>query len=446
MPNKENISASIFLELLLAVSGETDEENIIEKTLRLYLRKLDCFAVGIFQKESENYLAKAFLPNRFKEMSDMQSVLSSINSNLASQEYYCEFIGEANHYFFPLSNYGLLYLARRTEFSPIIIKEFLPVIDNLGKSLSFARNIRLRELAEEQNKALINDLNLLKNFIQFTNDAVQVTQPDGRIFYLNDEAGERLGISPDEASNYYVWDFEPYFAPPGVWERHIEEIRNKEKFSIESFNYNVKTRKKTPVELTVTVKNINGKDYIIAVSRDITERNKAKEEVLRREKMLLAISESTNILLIGNDILESISESLNVLGIAVGADRSYLFTNKVDPEMGNTVSQRFEWNSGVAEAQIENPELQDIPVEFFEDFMVVLEQKAPFVTIIKDMNEASGLRQILESQGILSVVMIPIFKKDFFWGFVGFDDCTHERGRNFYSQNLCQCHSKCPRP
>ena len=427
MPNKENISASIFLELLLAVSGETNEENIIERTLRLYLRKLDCFAVGIFQKESENYLAKAFLPNRFKEMSDMQSVLSSIKSNLTTQEYYCELVGEANHYFFPLGNYGLLYLARRTEFSPIIIKEFLPVIDNLGKSLSFAKNIRLREAAEEQNKALIKDLNLLKNFIQFTNDAVQVTQIDGRIFYLNDEAGKRLGIPPNEAPNFFVWDFEPYFAKPGIWDNHIVELRNKEKFTIETINYNVKTGEKIPVEITANVKNIEGNDFVVAVSRDITERNKAKEEVLRREKMLLAISESSNILLVGNDILESVSESLNVLGTAVGADRSYLFTNKEDPEMGNTVSQRFEWNSGVAEAQIENPELQNVPIEFFEEFIVSLKEKAPFVSIIKNMNETSELRQILESQGILSLVIIPIFKKDFFWGFVGFDDCTQER-------------------
>ena len=416
------------MELLLAVSGETDEDKIIEKTLRLYLRKLDCFAVAVFHKEDENYIPKVFMPSRLKEMADMEIVLkNAINADINNNEFYGEEIGASHHYFFRLDNYGLLYLARRSAFSSIIIKEFLPVIDNLGKSLSFARNTRLREIAEEQNKTLIKDLNLLKNFIQFTNDAVQVTQIDGRIFYLNEEAGKRLGISPDEASNYFVWDFEPFFAPPGIWESHIAEIRNQEKFSIETFNYNVKTLEKIPVELTVTVKNINGKDYIIAVSRDITERNKAKEEVLRREKMLLAISNATNILLIGNDILEAISESLDVLGTAVEADRSYLFTNRLDPELGNLTSQRFEWNSGVAAPQIDNPELQDVPVDIFEDFLPTLEQKIPFVSLIKNLSETSELREILAAQGILSIVIIPIFRKDFFWGFVGFDACTYER-------------------
>jgi hypothetical protein len=60
MPNRENITAGIFLELLLAVSGETVEDKIIEKTLRLYLRKLDCFAVAVFHKEDENYIKEHY--------------------------------------------------------------------------------------------------------------------------------------------------------------------------------------------------------------------------------------------------------------------------------------------------------------------------------------------------------------------------------------------------
>lgn len=428
MPDRENISSSIFLELLLAVSGETVEDKIIEKTLRLYLRKLDCFAVAIFYKEDESFIPKVFVPNRFKEMSDMDMAFkNAINSDINNNDYYHEEIGDSHHYFFRMENYGLFYLARRTAFSALITKEFLPVIDNLGKSLSFAKNIQLRELAEEQTAALVKDLNLFKNFIHITQDAVQVSLSNGRLFYINDAAATRLGIAPEDAQNHFVWEFEPYFKTAEQWESHIQQLRGVDKFTIESFNYNIKTKEKTPVEITVNVKNVDGKEFVIAVSRDISERKKAEAEVLRREKMLLAISNATNILLIANDILEAISESLDVLGTAVGADRSYLFTNRLDHELGNLTSQRFEWNSGVAAPQIDNPELQDVPVEVFEDFLPTLQQKIPFVSLIKDLNETSELRQILASQGILSIVIIPIFKKDFFWGFVGFDACVYER-------------------
>ena len=317
MPDRENISSSIFLELLLAVSGETVEDKIIEKTLRLYLRKLDCFAVAVFYKEDESFIPKVFVPNRFKEMADMDMAFkNAINSDINNNDYYHEEIGDSHHYFFRMENYGLLYLVRRTAFSALITKEFLPVIDNLGKSLSFAKNIRLRELAEEQTAALVKDLNLFKNFIHITQDAVQVSLSNGRLFYINDAAATRLGIAPEDAQNHFVWEFEPYFKTAADWESHVQQLRGIDKFSIESFNYNLITQEKTPVEVTVNVKNVDGKEFIIAVSRDISERKKAEEEVLRREKMLLAISNATNILLIGNDILEAISESLDVLGTA----------------------------------------------------------------------------------------------------------------------------------
>jgi hypothetical protein len=88
MPNRENITAGIFLELLLAVSGETDEDKIIEKTLRLYLRKLDCFAVAVFHKEDENYIPKVFMPSRLKEMADMEIVLkNAINTDINNNEF-----------------------------------------------------------------------------------------------------------------------------------------------------------------------------------------------------------------------------------------------------------------------------------------------------------------------------------------------------------------------
>jgi len=168
MPNRENISASIFLELLLAVSGETEEDIIIEKTLRLYLRKLDCFAVAVFQREADSNNQKAFLPGRFKEMADTEAVLKNYTeSGLQNNDFYCEAVNNAFHYFFRLDDYGILYLARRSEFSAVIVKEFLPVIDNLGKALSFAQNIRLREIAEAQTKKVLSDLNLLSNFMLF---------------------------------------------------------------------------------------------------------------------------------------------------------------------------------------------------------------------------------------------------------------------------------------
>jgi GAF domain-containing protein len=33
----------------------------------------------------------------------------------------------------------------------------------------------------------------------------------------------------------------------------------------------------------------------------------------------------------------------------------------------------------------------------------------------------------LSAQGIMSILIVPVFLQDDFWGFVGFDDCRNER-------------------
>jgi len=37
------------------------------------------------------------------------------------------------------------------------------------------------------------------------------------------------------------------------------------------------------------------------------------------------------------------------------------------------------------------------------------------------------LQAQLSPQGILSILIVPIFMEDKFWGFIGFDDCHNER-------------------
>jgi signal transduction histidine kinase/CheY-like chemotaxis protein len=165
----------------------------------------------------------------------------------------------------------------------------------------------------------------------------------------------------------------------------------------------------------------------MAVEIDITERKKTEEELKRREKMLLAISSASNILLNSLDTLDSISKTLNIMGKAVGADRTYLFTNVDDPELGILASQRFEWNSGSAAPQIDNPEMQNFQLNVYEDFLNFVNEKLPFFKQTKSLEDGNPLKEVLESQDILSILMIPIYKNDFFWGYVGFDDCTNER-------------------
>lgn len=149
-------------------------------------------------------------------------------------------------------------------------------------------------------------------------------------------------------------------------------------------------------------------------------------ELAVRENMLRSIALATDELLSNDNFFDAIAKCLPILGEAVKVDRVYLFENGVADNKLIT-SQRLEWNSGVVAPQINNPDLQNLPLELFEEFIVCLSQKEPFNAIVRELPDGSIIKDALAVQDIKSILIFPIFHKETFWGFVGYDDCTIER-------------------
>lgn len=195
------------------------------------------------------------------------------------------------------------------------------------------------------------------------------------------------------------------------------------------------------------LRNINGDqnevDYFqYLIIRDISEQKateyliKANEEkmqnvnleLLRKEKMLTSIAFATKELLSNQNFEIATQKAVTLIGDGAGADRAYLFENRVD-ENGNILSsQRFEWSALGVPPEINNPNLSDLPIGMFGEKVVSnFLQNNSFHGIVSQMDEDPELKELFQSQDILSVLLIPIYVEDHFWGFVGFDDCTNER-------------------
>ena len=180
-------------------------------------------------------------------------------------------------------------------------------------------------------------------------------------------------------------------------------------------------------------------DYL---GQNLSAYQSTQMELHKREKMLLAISNATEELLSNPDIYQAISNCLDILGPAVGVDRTYFFENSSHDRAEMLTSQRYEWNADDTEPQIDNPELQNIPISIFEDFLETVLKNKPFNQLIKTLPAESDLRAILESQNIKSILIIPIFYQDKFWGFVGYDDCKMERSWTEAEISLLRTFSK----
>ena len=60
-----------------------------------------------------------------------------------------------------------------------------------------------------------------------------------------------------------------------------------------------------------------------------------------------------------------------------------------------------------------------------KSFVEPLTSNKPYYGKTIDFDD--DVKTILEEQGILSIVVLPIIVNDIFWGFVGFDECKYER-------------------
>lgn len=125
-----------------------------------------------------------------------------------------------------------------------------------------------------------DNLALLIKLMDNTSDATQVSLENGNLFYINEEASKRLGIDKEEACNYYVWDFEEVFKDQSVWHAHVQELKQIPHMIMEGTNVHQQSGERFPVEVTVKHLSIEGIGYIVATSRDISERKKIEDELV----------------------------------------------------------------------------------------------------------------------------------------------------------------------
>lgn len=159
---------------------------------------------------------------------------------------------------------------------------------------------------------------------------------------------------------------------------------------------------------------------------DITEQKRAEETLRRRDEILKAAGFFAERFLKSTDWTDVIQEALAELGKATGVNRVYIFKKDV-ADGKEVVSQMYEWTDKSAAPQIDNPQLQNIDLENsgYARWLNLFKQGLPVAGNVRDFPPEE--RPLLESQGVLSLICIPILVKDNWWGFIGFDACDQER-------------------
>ena len=160
--------------------------------------------------------------------------------------------------------------------------------------------------------------------------------------------------------------------------------------------------------------------------RDITNNYKQTEQTLQQRERYLAALNNAGALLLGCSLKVPCQEFINVIGPAYRASRTYLFFNHHDNDGRLLMSQVAEWCIEGIKFEIDNPLLQNLLYEkHCPGWQKILSKGDIISSRVADLSNDE--RTILESQGILSILIVPLFIDNDFIGFIGFDNCVDDQ-------------------
>ena len=159
---------------------------------------------------------------------------------------------------------------------------------------------------------------------------------------------------------------------------------------------------------------------------DITELIQSRialKHQLDIEALIAGISvDLTNIT--SENLDDKILGAISAVGHFSEVDRAYLFLLQ---ENGTILDNTHEWCAEGIEPQIQN--LKDLPATIFPWWMEKMQQKETiqFQRISEMPDEAVNEKEILQSQNILSILVVPVYHAGELLGFIGFDSVMEEK-------------------
>jgi PAS domain S-box-containing protein len=270
-------------------------------------------------------------------------------------------------------------------------------------------------------KASIEDL------IENLPEAIALLDQHDRVMRINREFSRVFGYTLDEALGRPIDDL---IVPPDLREegaRFFQVVTDGSTLDADT----VRRRKDgSLIPVSVLAILIHGEDdtrQICAIYRDIADRKEAEEKLRRRDGILEALARATRSFLEEAPIAKGIQRMLEQLGLATEVSRVYVFVNHTAEDGSLLTSERYEWVAPGITRQMHNPDNQGLPclAGEMERWVEILRRGHIVQGHVRDFPESE--QEILVPQGILSILAVPIFVGQEWWGFVGFDECARER-------------------
>ncbi len=306
------------------------------------------------------------------------------------------------------------------------------IIEERTYQLELTNSNLLQEIdtRSKMESALIKSEYNYRTVVENVKEIIFQTDSEGRCVFLNSAWEEITGFSVEESIGQL---FINYVHPDDrqlTIDLFTPLINREKEYSKNQIRYLTKDGSFRWVELYSRL-GLDLNDEITGAYgtlQDITERKMAEDF----ENELLKLSPKLTGLPL-HEINSAINLALSRIGIFLVADRAYIFEFNHDK---TTMNNTFEWCNEGIHPEIDN--LNDIPCEIFPIWMETLNRHEniiiPSVTDLPESWQAE--REILEPQGIQSLIVMPMIVENNLIGFVGLDAVVNKKEYNAGEVNI----------
>lgn len=273
----------------------------------------------------------------------------------------------------------------------------------------------------EAHEALKESEMKYSTLVERSPDGIVMIQGNSFVF-VNSACARMLGYFREEAKDIFIPDVVAPDCKDEVLKRYHDRMAGKDVPS----RYEVKLIRKDGstfwVEMNASLIKYKGKLADLVFIRDITDRKQAEEKLRQRliyEQLLVRVSA---LAVKAKNLKRFQNECIEAMGKTLGVSRVYIFEHDHETD---TMDNTFEWVADGVTPQKEF--LQNVRFEDFPWWVNTL--KAGKVINYSDIENIpdEGTRAIFRRQGILSILVVPLFVGDRYFGFIGFDECKRYR-------------------
>ncbi|MGB7440173.1 MAG: PAS domain S-box protein [Coleofasciculaceae cyanobacterium] len=240
------------------------------------------------------------------------------------------------------------------------------------------------------------------------------TDSTGKITLVEGKRLERLGLEQSRLLGRSV--FKLCFGERQTRENLRQVLEGNERAWTVKAEDSVYESRATPVR-----DNNNQVVGIIGVATDISQRHQVQSALAERERYLAALVEVQNQLLAlpGDESCQR--PILKMLGESAQASRVRVFKKSFDAGSDLSITQCGYWSA--LNFEKDNPQSESLLYDqFLPYWQDKLAQGEKIMGLVKDLPEPEKL--ILQHQGILAILVLPLIVRGQFFGLIVFENCT----------------------